>query len=123
MREDLPDNRADCLEEMQKVSLECIKWEEEIAKARREAAYTGNYQSPKWFSEAESTLKRLRVRRQALQNHLGVINARKKEANSRLASYDYCFVQVCRRRLDADFFEELLAEAKELARNNANQNR
>ncbi len=101
----LQDTQAILLEDMAS-----IRYQLEVAKSN--AATEGDYSDPDWFRKATYALRMKSAQLQAINVEVG---RRKRDMQSRLETW---FVRVARDILEEDLFEEIMDEAKHMARNN-----
>lgn len=84
----------------------------QLEKAKTNVALDGEYSDPEWFRKATYALRMKSAQIQAISVEMG---RRKRMLQSSIETW---FVRVARDLLEEDLFQEIMDEAKHLARNN-----
>lgn len=109
----LPDIYDVGVKELAKIEDALARVNATLFAARSKAAVDGEYSDREWYAKTISFQKRLGSRHQQLMRHLKALRTQHNIESQN--GFTHQFLVVCKRRLNPELYESLLAEAKEMS--------
>lgn len=103
----------ECADTMALLDENIARMKQDVYLAKSEAKETGDYADPEWFCKLRFSLKRMKAKRQQVQDRRGVL--RKIEQDSHRLTLERAFMDEARRKLEPTAFREIFDAARHVS--------